>query len=203
MLLICLAISVVYASAQNITLQLRSGQLLEGKYIGHTDSTINMVINGHTKPYAIPANNIQSGTLPGKTIIIDNNNIVITTKEEIHAAKVQRDMERRATKQKELQIASKNPNYMIGRALKNTGITALGSGVPCLAAGVATCIIGYSNITIDDNLAKARCATASCYLFGAGAALTIIGIPLYIEGQKIMDLNFNIKGNGAGIAFNF
>jgi len=110
-----------------------------------------MVINGHTKPYAIPANNIQSGTLPRKTIIIDNNNIVITTKEEVHAAKVQRDMERRATKQKELQIASKNQNYMIGRALKNTGITATGSGVPCLAAGVATCIIGYSNITIDDN----------------------------------------------------
>jgi hypothetical protein len=36
-----------------------------------------------------------------------------------------------------------------------------------------------------------------------GAALTIVGIPLYVHGKKMLQLDIQYTGNGAGVALNF
>lgn len=65
-------------------------------------------------------------------------------------------------------------------------------------------------IPLDEYRAKAETFTASTHtaevagyiLMPMGGALTVVGIPLYIKGNK-MTMNVNYTGNGAGIAFNF
>lgn len=103
-------------------------------------------------------------------------------------------------------------NIAIGEAFEITGITALSIGVPCLAAGLSCCIAGhllpletnYYGIPYASDLAiRTRCLESSYYLFGIGASLTIVGIPLYVHGKKIMEMNINYTGNGAGLAFKF
>lgn len=96
-----------------------------------------------------------------------------------------------------------NPNEVIGKALLTTGGVALGIGLPCLVAGVATCIAGNVNITTSNLVQKANCAEASYYLFGVGASLTIISIPLLVHGRRIADMKFNYNGNGAGVSVAF
>ena len=126
-----------------------------------------------------------------------------------------------------------NPNVELGKALKNTGIMSLSIGVPCVAAGVASLLyanllpnptngyttsktlaeqnpnLQYMSATeyigkLEEYNGKVKAANNAGYLFtGAGAALTIIGIPLYCYGKRIMTLDVNYTGNGAGIALNF
>lgn len=93
-------------------------------------------------------------------------------------------------------------NIAIGEAFEITGITALSIGVPCLAAGLSCCIAAYL-LPSYDLVIKTQCLNSSYYLFGAGASLTIVGIPLYVQGKKIMEMNINYTGNGAGLAFKF
>ena len=50
---------------------------------------------------------------------------------------------------------------------------------------------------------QTQCLEASYYLFSIGASLTIVGIPLYVQGKKIMDINITYTGNGAGVAVSF
>lgn len=126
-----------------------------------------------------------------------------------------------------------DPNVELGKALKNTGIISMSIGAPCVAAGVASLLYaelipnptaGYTTskvlaqeseglqyITVNEYVAKleeyngkVRAAQNAGYLFtGAGAALTIVGIPLYCYGKHIMTLKVNYTGNGAGLALNF
>lgn len=96
-----------------------------------------------------------------------------------------------------------NPNEVIGRAFLSTGGVALGIGLPCLAAGLATCIAGNVGITDSNLKSKAECVEASYYLFGIGASLTIISIPLIVHGKRIADMNVNYTGNGVGTTVNF
>ena len=94
-----------------------------------------------------------------------------------------------------------DPNYMIGKALKSTGSVALALGVPCLLTGSILMAVGYEADL--DMITKNQVVTASCILFPIGASLTIVGIPLYAHGKKIMTMNFNYTGNGVGLAMEF
>lgn len=98
-----------------------------------------------------------------------------------------------------------DPNNVIGKALKSTGDVALGIGIPCAIGGVALLIAGSSGKVSDVNqaYAKANMATVGAILVPVGASLTIVGIPLHIHGKKIMNMNFNYTGNGAGVALQF
>jgi len=49
---------------------------------------------------------------------------------------------------------------------------------------------------------KSQLLESSYYLLPIGASLTIVGIPIYVEGKKIMDLNFGYTGNGLGVTMN-
>jgi hypothetical protein len=94
-----------------------------------------------------------------------------------------------------------DPNYMIGKALKSTGSVALALGVPCLVTGSILMAVGCGADL--DMTTKNQVVTASCILFPIGASLTIVGIPLYAHGKKIMTMNFNYTGNGVGLAMQF
>ena len=130
------------------------------------------------------------------------------------------------------QTKAGDPNVSVGKALKNSGIISMSVGAPCVAAGLASLLYanllpnptaGYttSQALAEQNAdlqymsvgeyvnrleaynGKVRAASNAGYLLtGAGAALTIIGIPLYCYGKK-MTLNVNYTGNGAGLALNF
>ena len=45
--------------------------------------------------------------------------------------------------------------------------------------------------------------TAGYILTPMGGALTIIGVPLYLYGKKMMQVNINYTGNGAGVSATF
>ena len=126
-----------------------------------------------------------------------------------------------------------NPNVEIGKAIKTTGVISMSVGLPCLLAGVASLLYaeylpnpteGYTTsqaiasqradmqyITTKEYInkleiynGKVRTANnAGCMLTSIGAALTIVGIPLYHCGKRIMTIDVNYTGNGAGLALNF
>ena len=100
-------------------------------------------------------------------------------------------------------IQPSNPNEVIGRAFLSTGGVALGIGLPCFVAGIATCVAGNVNVTTSNIEQKANCVEASYYLFGVGASLTIISIPLIVHGRRIADMKVNYTGNGVGTTVNF
>ncbi len=99
---------------------------------------------------------------------------------------------------------------LIGKAFKTTGIVSLSIGVPSLAAGIACCTTGHvlksKSSGVDSILetlsTRSQCLEASYHLFGIGASLTIVGIPLYIQGKKIMEMDITYTGNSVGIALN-
>ena len=114
-----------------------------------------------------------------------------------------------------------DPNLVIGKALKSTGGVAIGVGVPCTVAGAILLAVGQSklhnnnildnkNVTIKDVVnyydqqeSIQNLHLAGCILLPLGASLTIVGIPLYAHGKKIMTMNFNYTGNGVGVAMEF
>lgn len=195
LLIFCTLVFVTNASAQNCTLKTTSGQTMQGTLIDATDSTVTFLLNETTQPLVLPASRIKSGTLPHKgKLLIEDGKIVIQTADDIKAAR--------------RKVIANNPNYALGKELKVSGATSLGIGIPCLAAGLATCIAGnvmyvskYS--AASDLTTKSQLLESSYYLLPIGASLTIVGIPLYVGGKKIMEVNVNYTGNGAGLSMNF
>lgn len=105
-----------------------------------------------------------------------------------------------------------DPNYMIGKALKSTSGVAIGAGVPCTVAGTILLAVGKSmqksiDYTKPEDVKRSIKGSdlqlAGCILLPLGASLTIVGIPLYAHGKKIMTMNFNYTGNGVGVAMQF
>ena len=94
-----------------------------------------------------------------------------------------------------------NPNAIIGKALKSTGAYCMGIGVPALVAGGVLTVMGYGGLLNPQ--AAAGCATAGCVLMPFGAALTVVGVPLYVKGQQIAQINVNYTGSGAGVVVSF
>lgn len=132
-----------------------------------------------------------------------------------------------------LQEFADNQNKAIGEALKTTGIITMSIGSASVAAGLVCLLYanllpnptsGYTTskelaaqsdalqymsaneyiAKLEDYNGKVRAANTAGYLFtGAGAALTIVGIPLYCYGNHLMKLQVTYTGNGAGLTINF
>lgn len=107
-----------------------------------------------------------------------------------------------------------DPNLVIGKALKSTGGVSIGVGVPCAVAGAILLAAGksaekslYETSNISSTLKAGRKSSdlqlAGCILLPLGASLTIVGVPLYVHGKKVMNMNFNYTGNGVGVAMQF
>ena len=126
-----------------------------------------------------------------------------------------------------------DPNQTIGKAFQTTGVVSMATGIPCLAAGIGCLLYAnlmpdptrglttsqavanqYADRTyvtteeyiakLTDYYGKRDAASAAGYvLTPLGGALTIVGVPLYLQGKKILELNVNYTGNGAGVSVNF
>lgn len=126
-----------------------------------------------------------------------------------------------------------NPNEVVGKAFVTTGTISIAVGVPCLAAGISCLLYanllpaatnGFTTnkataaantdlkyITLEEYLKKMEnhngkvqaASTAGYILTPLGGALTIMGIPMYIHGKKISELQLQYTGNGAAITMNF
>lgn len=126
-----------------------------------------------------------------------------------------------------------NPNEVIGKSLKTTGAISMSVGIPCIATGIGCLMYAnlmkdpttnlttsqavanqYANrtyVTTEEYVAKLTnyynkknaASTAGYILAPTGAALTVVGVPLYLYGKKIMQLDVNYTGNGAGVRVTF
>lgn len=112
-------------------------------------------------------------------------------------------------KHKSLGVSAANPNDVIAQAFKSTGSFCIGFGVPCAIAGGALLAVGLSQSSGSamDQLKqadmKSKLQIAGCVLLPAGAAMTLVGIPLCVQGKRIAEFNFNYTGNGLGVAMSF
>ena len=101
-------------------------------------------------------------------------------------------------------VSPSNPNYVVGKALKSTGTTCFGVGIPCMLAGAIMWGVGINKSQDYTNFNSGiKITSAGMYLTAFGSALTVVGIPLCIHGKKIMEIDINYTGNGAGVALQF
>lgn len=126
-----------------------------------------------------------------------------------------------------------NQRKEIANALKTTGTVSLSVGVPCLAAGIGCLLYanllpsataGYTTskaaasmntdltyISVEEYIRKMEsyngkvqaASTAGYILTPLGGALTIVGIPLYVSGKKIADMEIKTNVSNTGLTFNF
>lgn len=210
LLIACLFCTFVGVSSQTLELKTTSGRIITGQFVQATDTSVTITMKGAggEQDFVIPASRIISGVFSNKErLYVFDGRISILSKNDLSKS--------------EKQIVMGSPNVAIGRAIKNAGTVSMAIGIPCLVAGLATCIAGHvtSNTIIDTTdpekaaeeakaladkeESKGKMKEASYYLLGTGSALTIVGIPLHICGKRIMELNVNFTGNGAGLALNF
>lgn len=200
-LLIALIASGISLFAQNqATLTTKDGHKYQGIFITGDNSSVSIRITND-------ADNIkqQFGT---DTINIDMSDIALLYMNGNEYIPYNGTLRVKQSVKREIDYRQQNafPNIMFGKALKKSGAVGLGIGVPCLATGLVFISVGKT-VEVLDNSEKAehirRISEAGGYLMPIGASMTLIGIPLYVHGQKIVEMNFNYTGNGVGVSMQF
>lgn len=208
LLILALAVSAIATFAQDpVKVTTSDGKVISGYFVIGTDTTYTIKCTDHyitnkygTDTITFRMADIREVYMYNKTFVPYEGKLVakksVTSKLGTEVAVV-------SNGQQSTIYTSKpgDPNYMIGKALKSTGSVALALGVPCLVTGSILMAVGYEADL--DMITKNQVVTASCILFPIGASLTIVGIPLYAHGKKIMTMNFNYTGNGVGVAMEF
>ena len=185
------------------------GRLFTGYFVDGTDSTYTIrctdqyIINKYgsdTISFAIAE--IREVFMYNQTFIPYGGKLVAKNTVRTKVGKEFEVISEKGEKSKVYINQQSDPNYVIGKAMKNTGGVAIGLGIPCLVAGSILMGVGYTN-SAPFLVTNMRLQTAGNILFPIGASLTIVGIPLHAHGKKLMDINFNYTGNGVGGAMNF
>ena len=208
-MMVILTVSVsAFAATVNVTFT--NGKTLEGDLISYNDTSLIMEPKyDQTKQIEIKPGRVRYFTASGiGRFIVEDGKFIPDTHTQARMEKQRIDQEAHVKLVKE---RAANPNKVIGNALKSTGGLCMGIGIPSLVVGTILVAIGNSNTNMNGKPAeiaaitqsKANCATAGYVLMPFGAALTIVGIPLYVHGNRIAEMNINYTGNGAGISVNF
>ena len=201
--------------ANQVIVNLLDGRAIKGELISRNDSVLVIKKSDTSRELRITPSGVSDFRIKGEGRFVPVNGIFYP--EEYAKANRKQLQQQAETREQRTEVqtggpivampsytVTLTPNQIFGEALKTTGAVCLGIGVPCLAAGLATCIAGNVGLSTSSNpIACVQAGEASYYLLGTGAALTIVGIPLYVKGKKIMELNVNFTGNGAGLAMNF
>ena len=182
---------------------LKVGKYWNNQYelISITDTTLTVVEMKDSVTVTYPAKNLVEVFLPERKLRYYSFNGKLVTEAEMQTARLQADEAER--KRYDIMRAN-NPNYAVGQAMRGVAKGSLLIGIPSLITG--TILLGYglgmqkNHPLSRDSEKYADCATAGMVLFPIGASLTIVGIPLSLEGKELMRLNINYTGNGAGIA---
>lgn len=198
--LILLSLAVIMTAglmAESVNVYLVNGKTLQGKLISYNEEVLAIEPNTLVKyerklrPYEVDYFEIEGvgrcNSING--FFVFDESTKITTEENVPVAHVQ-----------PRRIQPANPNEEIGKAFRTCGSVALGVGVPALLAGTVLTIAGHVMPTTPLDNTKTRCCEAGYILLPIGASLTIIGVPLMVQGKRIADLNFNYTGTGAGVS---
>ena len=194
----------VTAQAASVTASLLRGKSLEGRLLSLNDTMLVMEPFYYSeKLVKLHPNEVHHFSIPGagRYSVVDGKFVP--------DAKTQARIDKQ--REREAELASTNPNEVIADALKKTGAAALGFGIPSLFAG--TILVAYGSTGLialqknteetEKNFKKNKCAAAGYVLLPMGAALTIVGIPLYVHGKRLAEINLKYTGNGAGVAMEF
>lgn len=224
-ILVEILVTSAYTNAENVKVMLKDGKEINGELISYNESLLVVEPDAFIryskklKPKDVTSFEIEGVgryfSTDGQFILDESTvnqyvnqkqqeltvSIVNDSTKEVSTGFWQRVLDERRV-QKRTTLPS-NPNEVIGRAFLSTGGIALGIGLPCFVAGIATCVAGNVNVTTSNIEQKANCVEASYYLFGVGASLTIISIPLIVHGRRIADMKVNYTGNGVGTTVNF
>ena len=221
LLILALAVSAIATFALDpVKVTTSDGRLINGYFIDGTDSTYTIkcadsyIINKYgADTITFHMTDIRQVYMYNQAYVPYEGQLVakksITTKHGTEVAVV-------SNGQQSTVYTSKpgDPNLVIGKALKSTGGVSIGVGVPCAVAGAILLAAGksaekslYETSNISSTLKAGRKSSdlqlAGCILLPLGASLTIVGVPLYVHGKKIMNMNFNYTGNGVGVAMQF
>lgn len=224
-ILVEILVTSAHINAQNVKVMLKDGTEIKGELISYNESLLVVEPDAFIKySRKLKPKDVNSFEIEGVgryfstdgQFILDEstvNQYVNQKQQELTVSlandstkEVSTDFWQRVLSEKSAKPQStlpSNPNEIIGRAFLSTGGIALGIGLPCFVAGIATCVVGNVNVTTSNIEQKANCVEASYYLFGIGASLTIISIPLIVHGRRIADMKVNYTGNGVGTTVNF
>lgn len=203
LLLAILAMSVSLNAA--VSVLLTDGTTLKGRLISHDESSLVVEPNTFVKyqkklqpaevVYFVIDGEGRFESKDGKFVLVEQVDAISVQSEPATSV---------VTANPAPAVQAANPHVAISKAFKSTGAVCMAIGVPTLVTGSILTIIGYRNLgNIANREMYSNMATAGCVLMPFGAALTVVGIPLYINGQRIADININYTGNGAGVSVNF
>lgn len=200
-LLFAAVVMTVSIMAESVSVQLADGRVMKGTLLSYDETMVAIEPNTFVKyKQKFSANEViyfdienvgRVKSINGK-FVLDESTRIIPEAEPV----IVKD-----TPTKNQAILPSNPNVVIGNAMRTCGKVSLGVGIPALVAGAILVAVGNTGTTIS--IERAQCATAGYVLMPFGAALTVVGFPLCIEGERIAQINFNYTGNGAGVAVNF
>jgi hypothetical protein len=219
LLILALAVSAIATFAQDpVKVTTSDGKVISGYFVIGTDTTYTIKCTDHyitnkygTDTITFRMADIREVYMYNKTFVPYEGKLVakksVTSKLGTEVAIVSNGNQSSIYTSK-----PGDPNYMIGKALKSTGGVAIGIGVPCTVAGTILLAVGksmqksidYTKLEdVKRSIKGSDLQLAGCILLPLGASLTIVGIPLYAHGKKIMTMNFNYTGNGVGVAMQF
>ena len=180
---------------------LKVGKYWDNRYklVSFTDSTLTVIEGKDSVTITYPAESLAEFYLPERKLHYYSFNGKLVPDAEMRAAQTQAY---EAERKRSYMMRANNPNYAVGQAMRSVAKGSLLIGIPSLISGTILIAYGYAGRTssISEMDTKSKCATAGCVLMPLGGALTIVGIPLSIEGKELMRLNINYTGNGAGLA---
>lgn len=200
-----------YLEASSVVVVFTSGRELEGELVSQSDSLLVIVPDNTTEQIQLRPEGVSYYLQKG------GGRYISVMGQFIPDQRTQLLMDKKLSKEQAkaelMQYNASHPNEVIAKAFKTIGISAIGIGVPLFCVGTILYGVGHiqkdpSSYSDSDEYNKAvtsiaRCAEAGQILMPTGAALTIIGIPLYVEGKKLMELSVQVNGAGAGLALNF
>ena len=219
LLILALAVSAIATFAQDpVKVTTSDGKVISGYFVIGTDTTYTIKCTDHyitnkygTDTITFRMADIREVYMYNKTFVPYEGKLVakksVTSKLGTEVAIVSNGNQSSIYTSK-----PGDPNYMIGKALKSTGGVAIGIGVPCTVAGTILLAVGksmqksidYTKLEdVKRSIKGSDLQLAGCILLPLGASLTIVGIPLYAHGKKIMTMNFNYTGNSVGVAMQF
>ena len=197
------------AYAAVVTVTFTSGRTIDGRLIEINDSLLVLEESVTHAEMQLPPEAVKHCVVTGLGRYNSVNGKFVPTES------VQNKLEQKRIKDEEhaqeVQARAADPNNVIGKALKTTGATALGVGIPSLFIGAILMVAGSSGQNSGSSAqeitqkaqTRANCMTAGCVLLPFGAALTIVGIPLHVHGKRIAEMSLNYAGNGAALTLNF
>ncbi len=202
-LLFAAVVMTVSIMAESVSVQLADGRMIKGTLISYDETEVAIEPNTFVKykqkfsPNEVVYFDIEKvgrvKSINGK-FVLDESTKIIPEEEPVAVTN---------TLTKNQVVLPSNPNIVIGNAMKTCGAVSMGVGIPTMVTGAILVAVGYTGNPMNRSYERAACATAGCVLLPFGTALTVVGIPLYVKGKYIAELNFNYTGNGAGVAVEF